>query len=150
MGWRGKWHELQLLAVHHLPANLLPERLGQGPAAAAVSLLAYTLPTLVFPPIGERLALRYWPGIVIPSGLLTIGLGFFLMLIGSHIGQSSWLTLLPGCLLAGAGLGITNTPVTNTTTGSVSSARAGMASGIGMSACMISLAINIALMGTRS
>jgi hypothetical protein len=37
--------------------------------------------------------------------------------------------------------------VTNTTTGSVSSARAGMASGIDMSARMISLAINIALMG---
>ncbi|AJC22275.1 MFS transporter [Pandoraea pulmonicola] len=121
--------------------------LGQGPAAAGVSLLAYTLPTLVFPPIGERLALRYQPGIVIPAGLLTIGLGFFLMLIGSHVQHASWLTVLPGCLLAGAGLGITNTPVTNTTTGSVSSARAGMASGIDMSARMISLAINIALMG---
>ncbi|WP_431824436.1 MFS transporter [Burkholderia sp. F1] len=121
--------------------------LGQGPAAAGVSLLAYTLPTLVFPPIGERLALRYRPGIVIPAGLFTIGLGFFLMLIGSRIEHASWLTVLPGCLLAGAGLGITNTPVTNTTTGSVSSARAGMASGIDMSARMISLAINIALMG---
>ncbi|MGM3275214.1 MFS transporter [Ralstonia sp. 24A2] len=121
--------------------------LGQGPAAAGVSLLAYTLPTLVFPPIGERLALRYRPGIVIPAGLLTIGLGFFLMLIGSRIEQASWLTVLPGCLLAGAGLGITNTPVTNTTTGSVPSTRAGMASGIDMSARMISLAINIALMG---
>ncbi len=112
-----------------------------------MSLLAYTLPTLVFPPIGERLALRYRPGIVIPAGLFTIGLGFFLMLIGSSIDQASWLTVLPGCLLAGAGLGITNTPVTNTTTGSVSPARAGMASGIDMSARMISLAINIALMG---
>lgn len=121
--------------------------LGQGAAAAGVSLLAYTLPTLVFPPIGERLALRYRPGIVIPVGLFVIGLGFFLMLAGSSIDQASWLTVLPGCLLAGAGLGITNTPVTNTTTGSVSSARAGMASGIDMSARMISLAINIALMG---
>ena len=121
--------------------------LGQGAAAAGVSLLAYTLPTLVFPPIGERLALRYRPGIVIPAGLFTIGLGFFLMLIGSSIDQASWLTVLPGCLLAGAGLGITNTPVTNTTTGSVSRERAGMASGIDMSARMISLAINIALMG---
>nr|WP_247538744.1 MFS transporter [Ralstonia pseudosolanacearum] len=121
--------------------------LGQGAAAAGVSLLAYTLPTLVFPPVGERLALRYRPSIVIPAGLFTIGLGFFLMRIGSGIDQASWLTVLPGCLLAGAGLGVTNTPVTNTTTGSVSSARAGMASGIDMSARMISLAINIALMG---
>jgi hypothetical protein len=37
--------------------------------------------------------------------------------------------------------------VTNTTTGSVSSSRAGMASGIDMSARLITLAINIALMG---
>ncbi|MFS7182030.1 hypothetical protein AB6846_17740 [Serratia proteamaculans] len=49
--------------------------------------------------------------------------------------------------IAGIGLGITNTPVTNTTTGSVSNARAGMASGIDMSARMIALAVNIAVMG---
>ncbi|WP_322048834.1 MFS transporter [Paraburkholderia sp. J67] len=121
--------------------------LGEGPVAAGLSLLAYTLPTLVFPPIGERLALRYRPGIVIPAGLLTIGLGFFLMWVGSRFGHAGALAVLPGCLLAGAGLGMTNTPVTNTTTGSVSAARAGMASGIDMSARMITLAINIALMG---
>jgi EmrB/QacA subfamily drug resistance transporter len=121
--------------------------LGYSTVAAGLSLLAYTLPTLVFPPIGERLASRYKPGIVIPAGLFTIGLGFFLMRMGSSVDHASWLTVLPGCLLAGAGLGITNTPVTNTTTGSVSSARAGMASGIDMSARMISLAVNIALMG---
>jgi hypothetical protein len=55
--------------------------------------------------------------------------------------------MLPGCLIAGTGLGFANTPVTNTTTGSVSSDRAGMASGIDMSARMVSLAINIAAMG---
>jgi hypothetical protein len=121
--------------------------LGEGPVAAGLSLLAYTLPTLVFPPLGERLALRYRPAIVIPAGLLTIGLGFFLMWVGSRFDTAGGLAVLPGCLLAGAGLGLTNTPVTNTTTGSVSAARAGMASGIDMSARMITLAINIALMG---
>jgi uncharacterized membrane protein len=55
--------------------------------------------------------------------------------------------MLPGCILAGIGLGLTNTPVTNTTTGAVSPARSGMASGIDMSARMISLAINIPIMG---
>jgi hypothetical protein len=55
--------------------------------------------------------------------------------------------MLPGSLLAGIGLGLTNTPVTNTTTGSVSSNRSGMASGIDMSARLITLSINIALMG---
>jgi EmrB/QacA subfamily drug resistance transporter len=115
--------------------------------ATGFALLAYTLPTLVMPPLAERLSLRYQPDIIIPAGLFTIGVGFFLMKFGSAVAQPDWLTMLPGCLVAGTGLGITNTPVTNTTTGAVSSDRAGMASGIDMSARMVSLAVNIAAMG---
>ncbi len=121
--------------------------LGYDSVSAGLALLAYTLPTLVMPPFGERLSLRYQPGLVIPAGLFTIGLGFILMKFGSAAARPDWLTMLPGCLTAGIGLGITNTPVTNTTTGSVSSDRAGMASGIDVSARMVSLAVNIAVMG---
>ncbi|MFM0207009.1 MFS transporter [Paraburkholderia sediminicola] len=121
--------------------------LGYDSVNAGLALLAYTLPTLIFPPLGERLALRYGSGIAIPAGLFTIGLGFMLMRHGSSVAHPGALTMLPGCLLAGAGLGLTNTPVTNTTTGAVPAERAGMASGIDMSARMITLAINIALMG---
>ena len=121
--------------------------LGYGTVAAGMSLLAYTLPTLVIPPIAERLTHRYRPGVVIPCGMFTIGLGFIVMRLGSTLPHTSALTMLPGCLLAGIGLGLTNTPVTNTTTGSVPGNRAGMASGIDMSARLITLAINIALMG---
>lgn len=121
--------------------------LGYDSVSAGLALLAYTLPTLVMPPFAERLSLRYRPGIVIPAGLLTIGLGFILMKFGSAAPHANWLTMLPGCLIAGIGLGMTNTPVTNTTTGSVSSDRAGMASGIDMSARMVALALNIAVMG---
>ncbi|SDF76165.1 MFS transporter [Chitinophaga filiformis] len=110
-------------------------------------LLAYTLPTLLFPPIGERLMLRYGAGWVIPGGLLLIGTGFFVMYAGSSIAGTGWLALLPGCILAGSGLGIVNTPVTNTATGAVPGDRAGMASGIDVSCRLITLAINIALMG---
>lgn len=121
--------------------------LGYDSVSAGLALLAYTLPTLAMPPLGEKLALRFRPGLVIPFGLATIGLGFLLMKLGSAATNANWLTMLPGCLIAGTGLGLTNTPVTNTTTGSVSSDRAGMASGIDISARMISLAINIAVMG---
>jgi hypothetical protein len=69
------------------------------------------------------------------------------MKLGSVAEQPDWLTMLPGLLLAGIGIGITNTPVTNTTTASVPPSRAGMASGIDMSARLITLAVNIALMG---
>jgi EmrB/QacA subfamily drug resistance transporter len=133
-----------------------------GAIAASAALLAYTLPTLVVPPYAERLALRHGAGFVIPLGLATIGLGFFIMAVATGIGgigiggvgigaaglgAAAWPATLIGALIAGAGLGATNTPVTNTTTGAVSSDRAGMASGIDMSARMISLALNIALMG---
>ncbi|MFS2124833.1 MFS transporter [Pseudomonas sp. Pseusp97] len=121
--------------------------LGYDDVKAGWSLLAYTLPTLVVPPIAERLAHRFQPGWVIPGGMFVIGAGFFLMLWGSSLDHASWLTLLPGCVLAGIGLGLTNTTVTNTSTAAVPAARAGMASGIDMSARMISLAINIAVMG---
>lgn len=121
--------------------------LGYDVVTVGLSLLAYTLPTLIIPPFAEYFSARYRSGIVIPFGLFIIGLGFIVMRYGMIAENPSWITILPGSLLAGIGLGFTNTPVTNTTTGSVSSNRAGMASGIDMSARMITLSINIALMG---
>lgn len=121
--------------------------LGYDSVTAGLSLLAYTLPTLVVPPVGERLALRYGPGRAIPFGLFTIGLGFLAMAIGTMGASTSWVTILPGALIAGIGIALTNTPVTNTTTAAVPASRAGMASGIDISARLITLAINIALMG---
>ncbi len=122
--------------------------LGYTPMATGLSLLAYTLPTLFLPPLAEYLTRRYQPRTIIPLGMFTIGLGFILMKAGSSVAHASWLTMLPGMALAGAGLGLTTTPTTNTTTGSVSATRAGMASGMDISARLITLAINIAVMGT--
>ncbi|WP_298960378.1 MFS transporter [uncultured Methylobacterium sp.] len=119
--------------------------LGHDSLTAGLALLAYTLPTLVVPPVAERLLLRHGPRRVIPLGLFTIGAGFLLMRTGAGFG--SGLAMLPGCLLAGIGLGLTNTPVTNTATAALPVERAGMASGMDMSARMISLALNIAVMG---
>lgn len=110
-------------------------------------LLAYTLPSLVVPPVAESLTLRYQPRNIIPLGLLLIGIGFLSMRYGISMDDATWKTILPGMLLAGVGLGLTNTPVTNTATSSVSNDRAGMASGIDTSARLITLAINIAIMG---
>lgn len=121
--------------------------LGYQAVPAGLSLLAYTLPTVLVPPLAEHLSRSYQPRIVIPFGLFTIGLGFMLMWLGCDADHASWLTMLPGLALSGIGLGLTITPVTNTTTGAVPGNRSGMASGIDMSARLISLAINIALMG---
>lgn len=121
--------------------------MGLGGLEGGLLLLAYTLPTLLIPPLAERLMLTLHPGVMIPAGMLAIGAG--LMVMATGVANPQWLLacMTAGCLLAGTGLGLTNTPVTNISTGSVPPARTGMASGMDMSARMISLAINIAVMG---
>jgi MFS family permease len=118
--------------------------LGYSSMATGLALLAYTLPTLLMPPLGEKLVVRFGAARMIPLGLFTIGAGFMLM----KFAAAQQMSLLPGALLSGIALGLTNTPVTNTTTGSVPGNRVGMASGIDISARLITLAINIALMGS--
>ncbi len=121
--------------------------LGYDSTTTGLLLLVYTLPFMVMPPIAERIRARYQARIAIPLGLLTLGIGFIAMSIGSGLEGASWLTMLPGTLIAGIGIGLTNSPTTNTTTGAVSPDRAGMASGIDISARLITLAINIAVLG---
>lgn len=121
--------------------------LGYDSTITGLVLLAYTIPFLVMTPVAQYLLHRYGARLVIPFGLFTIGLGFLLMRFGSAAPAASWLTMLPGALIAGTGIGLTNMPVTDTTTGSVSADRSGMASGIDTSARLIALAINIAVMG---
>jgi EmrB/QacA subfamily drug resistance transporter len=119
--------------------------LGHDLMHAGWALLAYTLPTLLVPPLAERLALRHGAERVIPGGLGLMALAFLLMAAGNAHGSDT--LVIAACLVAGIGLGLTNSPVTNTSTGAVSAARAGMASGIDFSARLITLALNIALMG---
>lgn len=110
-------------------------------------VLAYTLPTILVPPLGERLLLWRGPGVVIPLGLGLIGLGFALLSLAVTLGAGQVPALLPGCFLAGIGVGLINTPVTNTATAALPVERSGMAAGLDMSTRIIALALNIALMG---
>ena len=121
--------------------------LGYDSTTTGLALLAYTVPFLVMPPIAQYLLLRSNARTIIPLGLFAIGLGFMVMWFGSGLEQASGLTVLAGALISGIGLGLTTTPATNMTTGSVPASRAGMASGIDASARLISLAVNIAVMG---
>ncbi|TWR61016.1 MFS transporter [Pseudomonas marginalis] len=121
--------------------------LGYDTLTTGAALLAYTLPTLLVPPLAERLALRYGAERIIPLGLGLMGAGFLAMAAVNGAEHPRIGLVLLSCVIAGAGLALTNSPTTNTTTGSVSADRAGMASGIDLSARLITLALNIALMG---
>ncbi|UEL24268.1 MFS transporter [Pseudomonas fluorescens] len=121
--------------------------LGYDTMTTGGALLAYTLPTLLVPPLAERLALSYGADRIIPLGLGLMGAGFISMAAANGAEHPSIAWVLVSCAMAGVGLALTNSPTTNTTTGSVSADRAGMASGIDLSARLITLALNIALMG---
>lgn len=121
--------------------------LGYDATTTGTLLLAYTIPFMLMPPVAEFIRARFGARVAIPLGLLTLGVGFLAMRVGAGAEAASWKTLLPGSLIAGVGIGLTNSPTTNTTTGSVSPDRAGMASGIDISARLITLAINIAVFG---
>ncbi|MGY2400932.1 MFS transporter [Pseudomonas sp. SDO5271_S396] len=121
--------------------------LGYDTLTTGGALLAYTVPTLLVPPLAERLALHYGAERIIPMGLGLMGSGFIAMAAANSVEHPSIGLVLLGCAIAGIGLALTNSPTTNTTTGSVSADRAGMASGIDLSARLITLALNIALMG---
>ncbi|MBA2927296.1 MFS transporter [Pseudomonas sp. CCUG 57209] len=121
--------------------------LGYDTLTTGAALLAYTLPTLLVPPLAERLALRYGAERIIPLGLGLMGAGFLAMAAVNGAEHPGIELVLFCCVIAGVGLALTNSPTTNTTTGSVSADRAGMASGIDLSARLITLALNIALMG---
>ena len=121
--------------------------LGYDSTTTGLALLAYTIPFLAMPPVAQYLLARWGARAVIPLGLFMIGLGFLLMRLGSGLDTASGSIVLAGALIAGMGLGLTTTPATNMTTGSVSADRAGMASGLDTSARLITLAVNIAAMG---
>lgn len=121
--------------------------LGYDSTKAGLALLAYTIPFLLMPPAAQYLLLRYQARRVVPLGLFVIGAGFLLMWLGNGASGANPIVVLLGALVAGIGLGLTTTPATNLTTGSVPPSRAGMASGIDTSARLIALAINIAVMG---
>src|SRR3546814_16124420 len=78
--------------------------LGYDSVTAGLALLAYTLPTLVAPPFGERLLLRHGPRLVLPLGLFIIGSGFLLMWLDAMSAYQRWMTMLPGCVMAGTGV----------------------------------------------
>jgi hypothetical protein len=60
---------------------------------------------------------------------------------------SDWTALLPGFVLAGAGVGMTNPAIASTAVGVVSPERSGMAAGINNTFRQVGIAIGIAALG---
>ncbi len=83
---------------------------------------------------------------LVAPGLALVGVG--LLLMRGLTEGSGWTHLIPGFILAGAGVGLVNPPLASTAIGVVTPDRAGMASGINSTFRQIGIATGIAGLGS--
>jgi EmrB/QacA subfamily drug resistance transporter len=119
--------------------------LGYSPFQAGLRFLPTTLLSFIVAPIAGRLSVRMPVRLLLGSGLLLIGLGLIAMTTVDA--TSTWTVLIPGFILAGAGVGLVNPPLASTAIGVVPQERSGMASGINSTFRQVGIATGIAGLG---
>jgi EmrB/QacA subfamily drug resistance transporter len=119
--------------------------LGYSPLEAGVRFLPITLLSFFVAPIAGRLTGRVPARVLLGLGLILVGVGLLLMR-GIELGDD-WTTLLPGFLVAGVGIGLTNPAIASTAIGVVEPFRAGMASGINNTFRQVGIATGVAALG---
>ena len=119
--------------------------LGYSPLQAGLRFLPVTLLSFAVAPLSGRLSVRVPVRLLLGGGLLLVGAG--LLLMTAITPTSGWTTLIPGFLLAGAGVGMVNPPLASTAIGVVPPARSGMASGINNTFRQVGIATGIAGLG---
>jgi MFS family permease len=119
--------------------------LGYSPLEAGLRFLPTTVLSFFFAALSgnltERVPVRYLMAI----GLGLVGVG--LLLMSGLDADSGWTALLPGFLLSGAGVGLTNPAIASTAVGVVEPRRAGMASGVNSTFRQVGIATGIAGLG---
>jgi len=119
--------------------------LGYSPLQGGIRVLPATIPAFVVPILARRLGSRVPPGIMLGGGLALTAVGLGLMTRVAP--DSRWTVLLPGLLLAGIGIGLSNPAIAQIALGVVTPARSGMASGISNTFRIGGLATGIAALG---
>jgi predicted MFS family arabinose efflux permease len=115
------------------------------PLEAGVRFLPITFLSFVVAPLSANISNRIPVRVLLGVGLILVGVGLGLM-HGVEVGDS-WTGLLPGFLVAGVGIGLTNPMIAETALGVVPPARAGMASGINSTFRQIGIATGVAGLG---
>jgi EmrB/QacA subfamily drug resistance transporter len=117
-----------------------------GPLDAGLRFLPSTLLAFLVAPVAGKLAARLPIRAFLGGGLLLIAAGLVAMRLGTDPGDD-WTALLPGFLLTGAGIGLTNPPLATAAVGVVAPQRSGMASGINSTFRQVGIATGIAALG---
>jgi hypothetical protein len=123
----------------------IQEVLGYSPLQAGLRFLPITLLSFVVAPVAGRLSVRVPVRLLLGTGMLLVSGG--LLAMTAIDASSGWSTLIPGFLLAGAGIGLVNPPLASTAVGVVPYTRSGMASGINNTFRQVGIATGIAALG---
>jgi EmrB/QacA subfamily drug resistance transporter len=119
--------------------------LGYDPLQAGLRFLPVTLVSFAVAPFAGRLSVRVPVRLLLGTGLLLVSAG--LLAMRAIDPDSGWSTLVPGFVLAGAGVGMINPPLASTAVGVVHHSRSGMASGINNTFRQVGIATGIAGLG---
>ena len=123
----------------------LQEVLGYSPFAAGVRFLPITMLAFIVAPVAGKLTVKVKSRYLLGLGLLFTSFGCELM---THIQpDSAWTVLLPGFIVAGIGVGITNPVLASATVSVVPPQRSGMASGSSSTFRQVGIATGIAGLG---
>ena len=115
------------------------------PLEAGLRFLPLSVLSFLVAPLSARLSSRIPFRALMGTGMTLTGIGLILM-HGIAVGDS-WTGLLPGFMVAGIGVGMTNPGIASVAIGVVEPARAGMASGINSTFRQVGIATGTAALG---
>jgi len=119
--------------------------LGYSPFEAGVRFLPLTMLAFFSAPIAGKLTVRVQARFMMGLGLLLVSLACELM---SHVqATSTWLVLLPGFLVGGVGIGITNPVLASASVSVVPPERSGMSTGAASTFRQVGISTGIAGLG---
>jgi EmrB/QacA subfamily drug resistance transporter len=119
--------------------------LGHTPLEAGVRFLPLSLVSFFVAPVAGKLSERLPARVLLGGGLVVVGIG--LLLMNGISADSDWTTLLPGFIVAGAGIGCVNPNLAQAAIGVVDPRKSGMASGINNTFRQVGIATGIAALG---
>jgi EmrB/QacA subfamily drug resistance transporter len=119
--------------------------LGYSALEAGLRFMPITLMAFAVAPVSGKLAERVGVRWFLTGGLILVGVG--LLLMRDVAPGDDWTALLPGFLVAGAGIGMTNPALATAAIGVVEPRRSGMASGINSTFRQVGIATGIAAWG---
>jgi len=119
--------------------------LGYSPFQAGLRFLPLTMLAFFVAPVAGKLTVKVQSRFLMSLGLVLVALSCELM---SHVqASSSWLVLLPGFLVGGIGIGITNPVLASASVSVVPPERSGMSTGAASTFRQVGIATGIAGLG---